>query len=362
MENSWKSNWPETKRHFIDWWNHRGLVLGSWYPPLAEPPRRTADQPPPPRTPADEYLDPAMRARRIHADFSGRVFPADTLPCVHSFLGAGSLALFLGSEPGFSWETVWFEPSMADVENPETCPPLVFDPENRWWRLTLDTLRECSKLGAGQYRASCPDLVENIDILSALRDPQTLMVDLVDRPDWVKQKVDEINEAWVQAYRHIYEIIKLEDGSSFYGAFALWGPGRTAKVQCDACAMFSTEMFREFVQPALARQCEWLDHSMYHLDGTQCICHLDALFEIESLDAIEWTPQAGIEGGGSPRWHDLYRRILDAGKSVQAIGVAPSEVIPLLDAVGPKGMYIMVSTSSARELEELAAKVEPYRK
>ncbi len=43
------------------------------------------------------------------------------------------------------------------------------------------------------------------------------------------------------------------------------------------------------------------------------------LLAIEPLDAIEWTPQAGIEPGGNRRWHDLYRRILAAGKSVQVL-------------------------------------------
>jgi hypothetical protein len=38
------------------------------------------------------------------------------------------------------------------------------------------------------------------------------------------------------------EIIKLEDGSSFcLEAFRLWGPGKTAKVQCDMSAMFSAD-------------------------------------------------------------------------------------------------------------------------
>ena len=39
----------------------------------------------------------------------------------------------------------------------------------------------------------------------------------------------------------------------------------------------------------------------------------------------------------------MYRRILDAGKSVQAVGVKPEEVVPLLDAVGGEGMYVMTS-------------------
>jgi len=125
--------------------------------------------------------------------------------------------------------------------------------------------------------------------------------------------------------------------------------------------MFSPEMFTQFVVPALTKQCEWLDHSMFHLDGTQCIDKLDALLAIDALDAVEWTPQAGIEGGGDERWFDIYRRILTAGKSAQAIGVTVEELKPLLDAVGPKGMYIMMWPASMAEAEEALAIAEPYR-
>jgi hypothetical protein len=126
-------------------------------------------------------------------------------------------------------------------------------------------------------------------------------------------------------------------------------------------AMFSPEMFGEFAVPGLTEQCEWLDHSLYHLDGTQALCHLDQLLGIDGLDAVEWTPQAGIETGGSPRWYDLYRRILTAGKSVQAVNVEPGEILPLLDAIGGRGVYLITQFGSEREAEEMADKVEPYR-
>ena len=50
--------------------------------------------------------------------------------------------------------------------------------------------------------------------------------------------------------------------------------------------------------------------------------------------------------GGHPQWYDLYRRIKAGGKSVQAVGVKPEEVVPLLDAVGPEGMYICLLYTS----------------
>ena len=210
-----------------------------------------------------------------------------------------------------------------------------------------------------KYLVGCPDLIENMDVLSSLRGAQTLLMDMVERPEWVEQKIREINDVWFAAYQRIYDLIKLEDGSSAFGAFYIWGPGKVAKLQCDASAMFSPKMYQRFVVPALTAQCEWLDHSLYHLDGTQAMVHLDNLLAIEPLDAIEWTPQAGIETGGNQRWHDLYRRILAAGKSVQVVNVELDEVLPLLDAIGPKGVYMLIQFKDEREAEQVGKLVEP---
>lgn len=358
----WKANWEETKRHLVDWWDRRGLVIGMWGEvPCDGSPHEDTVAPPAPNDIRDQYVEGELRALRNHHALAHRSFPADILPLSNTDIGPGSLALLLGSEPGFSRETVWFKPCIHEINTPEEVPPFRFDARNKWWRVTEETIKASARLARGKYLVGCPDLIENIDILAALRDPQTLLVDMIERPEWVEQKVAEINQVWFDAYQRIYDMIKLEDGSAAFGAFRLWGPGKTAKVQCDACAMFSPDMFRRFVVPSLRAQCQWLDHSMYHLDGTQAMCHLDALLEIEELDAIEWTPQSGIEGGGNARWFSMYRRILDAGKSIQVVRVSRHEIVPLLDAIGGHGVYVLTSFSTTREAEDIMRQVERYR-
>ncbi len=125
--------------------------------------------------------------------------------------------------------------------------------------------------------------------------------------------------------------------------------------------MFSPAMFEEFVVPSLAAQCTWLDNSMYLLDGHQCIPHIDLLLSIDALDAIEWTPDLKVPGGGDPFWYPIYRRILDAGKSVQAINVAPAQIVPLLDAIWSMGLYKMTQFNDEEEANALMEMVVKYR-
>ena len=357
----WKSNWEQTKARFIKWWDHEGLLVGMWGAPEAGSTlHEGVIAPVKPATFEGCYCDPAFRAAENHFRLAHSIFPLDILPTATTDLGPGSLALFLGSNPGFAADTVWFYPSMEQELEPEKLPPLRFDENNPWWLASEKIIRACVELSRGKYIVGCPDLIENMDVLSSLRGAQTLCMDMVERPDWVEQKIWEINDVWFAAYQRIYDLIKLDDGSSSFGAFYLWGPGKVAKLQCDASAMFSPKMYKRFVVPALTTQCAWLDHSLYHLDGTQAMVHLDSLLAIEPLDAIEWTPQAGIETGGHKRWHELYRRILAAGKAVQVVNVELNEIRPLLDAVGPKGVYLLIQFKDERETEQARKLVEPY--
>jgi hypothetical protein len=359
----WKSNWTETQQRFVNWWNRKGLLVGMWgAPETAACIHENVSAPIKPATIDERYTNAAFRAAENHFRLSRSIFPLDVLPSANADLGPGSLALFLGSRADFAEDTVWFHPCIENEEEPERLPPLKFDPNHPWWKNTEDILRRCAEAARGKYLVGCPDLVENMDVLSSLRGAQTLCMDMLERPEWIEQKIAEINQVYFDAYDRIYDIIKLPDGSSAFGAFYIWGPGKVAKVQCDASAMFSPQMYRRFVVPSLTEQCAWLDHSLYHLDGTQAMHHLDALLEIQPLDAIEWTPQAGIETGGDKRWFDLYKRILAAGKSVQVVNVELHEIQPLLDTIGNQGVYMLIKFKDEREAEQAQKLIAPYRK
>jgi len=361
----WKKNWAESRRHYIDWWERRGLVVAMYGTSIpANPPHAVATPPDPPHGGGwtrEAYENIAWRAQDDFARLARNEHGLDTLPFASAYLGAGSLALALGCEPGFAPDTVWFEPAWRDIPDVHDIPPVRFNPGAHWWKIHEAQIRAHNRLANGGYLASIPDLVENVDILSALRDPQTLMMDMVENPEWVEAAVMDVNRAWFEAFDRLHELAKGPDGGNGWCAFNIWGPGKTAKVQCDACAMFSPAMFDRFVTPALAEQCEWLDYSMYHLDGTQCECHLGALLAINALDAIQWTPQSGLEPPWHERWHPLYKRVLDAGKSMQILGVPVEKMDFVLNAVGSRGVFIGTWCKDAEEMERAARIADRWR-
>ncbi|MBK8021124.1 MAG: hypothetical protein IPK19_06725 [Chloroflexi bacterium] len=356
MGNFWKSDWDGVRARHIAWWEHRGFVVSTQAP--ADNPHANIPKPATPETLEQEWITPEYRARKAEYDLSRTYFGGEAYPYYDTHIGPGSLALMLGSHPSFTDDSVWYHPCFDDLEN---APSLLFDPNQLWFQRQRALLEHGMAISDGRFLVGMPDLIENMDTVASLRGAESLMFDLIEQPDVVKRLIAEINQVYFDVFDALYQIIRDEWGGNAFSAFRIWGPGKTGKVQCDASAMFSPKMFAEFVAPSLSEQCAWLDYSMYHLDGTQAVVHLDQLLAIESLHAIEWTPQAGIESGGDPRWYPLYRRILDAGKSVQAVGVLPEEVLPLLDATGGTGMFIIADAQTEAEARSLIESVERRR-
>lgn len=354
----WKSDWDACRRNLLRWWRHEGLALDL---KVIRPARRPGF--PPPGSPRDmeaKYLDPGYRCAQAEWEMAGLDFWAEAFPAMHTVIGPGDLGIFLGAQPYFHPDSVWYYPCIAD---PDAYGPIRFDPgANRWWKAHAALQKEALRRAQGRYLVSTPDLIENLDTLSAMRGNLELLMDLVERPEWVLARLPEINEAYFAAFDLIYDRIKAPDGSHAT-IFELWAPGKVAKVQCDFSCMISPAMYRRYVVPCLTAQCEWLDFSLYHLDGSNAMQHLDNLLAIDALDAIQWTPGAGRPGGGDPCWYDLYRRIRAGGKSVEACDVRPEQVIPLIDAIGPEGLLILLDNPvDVRTAEALMVALEPYRK
>ena len=346
---AWKPDWPGARAALTAWWQHRGLALHCRAP--KDEPWEAIPDPGRPRDLDQQWYDVNHWMRRTIQFHATRFHGGVAFPNVNVDIGGpGSLGLFLGCVGKPAADTVWYGPV---IEEPRSHPPLRLDRTGMWWRRHQAVLEGLVGQSRGRYVVGYPDLIENLDTLAQLRNPQLLLMDLLERPDWVMARLAEINQAWFECYDAWWPLLRDPWGGAAFRAFDLWAPGKVAKVQCDFSCMLSADMFRRFIVPFLNEQCQWLDYSMYHLDGTQALHHLNALLEIESLDAIEWTPQAGMPGGGSPEWFDLYRRIKAAGKSVQAVGVKPEQVEPLVAAVGPEGLFIITGAETESEAHAL---------
>jgi hypothetical protein len=356
MIQTWKENWALSRQNYINWWAGKGTVITMWeackkdgaphvqLPVL--PSAQTLDQ---------LWFDPAYRADWIHDFLAKTSLKADILPVANTQLGPGSLAAILGAQLEAREDTIWIR------HNEAFDGQLDLNPDNRWWQLHLDLLRACKAKAQGHYLVGCPDLMEGLDVLAAIRGNDSVLMDMMLDPDGLEAQVKRVNDVYFDVFDQIYDIIREGDEMAFC-YFSIWAPGKCSKFQSDISVMISEDDFRRFVQPYLREQCQKIPYSLYHLDGVDAIRHLDAILEIEELKAVQWTPGYGQPQGGDPCWFDLYKRVKDAGKSVIPCWVKLEELKSLLDEVGAEGLNIEMDIQTEAELEEALRIAEPYLK
>jgi len=352
---TWKPNFDESKKHYTDWWNHKGIVLSMWEHLDKEGiPYDMVSPPSSPRDINQFWFDPQWRAEYLHYCMSRYSYMADILPIANTQLGPGSLAAILGAELEGREDTIWIR------ENADFDGKIAFDVNNKWWQLHKDLLIACKEKAQAHYMVGCPDLVEGLDVLASLKGSDNVLMDLIMDPDNTLKQLQEINNAYFDVFDRIYDIINV-NGEMAFCYFSLWAPGKVSKLQVDISIMISEDDFRTFCKPFLQEQCNRIDYTLYHLDGVDAIRHLDTVLELENLNAIQWTPGYGQPQGGNKQWYDLYKKILASGKSVMANWVTIDELEPLIDQVGNQGLHINVDFKSERDIEKALRIVERYR-
>lgn len=353
---SWKANWEASSRRYIDWWNRKGFLINMWEH-LQEGVKPHADIPAPaaPTSLDQRWFDPEWRADQLNHYLANSSFEADIPPVANTQLGPGSLAAILGGILEAGEDTIWIHPSPNPTED------IVFDPNNSAWKLHKELLAACKKRAKGNYYVGMPDLMEGLDILAAIRGTDNVLMDTVMNPELLSRQLQQVNDIYFRLFDELYDIIREGDEMAFC-YFSIWAPSKVSKLQSDISIMISEDDFRQFALPYLRQQCQRIDYTLYHLDGVGAIRHVDALLEIEELNAIQWTPGVGEPQGGDPKWYDLYRRILAGGKSVMACWVGLDELKPLLDNVGTDGLNILMDFKNEKEIEEAWKIAEAYRR
>ncbi|MBQ4446126.1 MAG: homocysteine S-methyltransferase family protein, partial [Prevotella sp.] len=361
--NTWKANLEETKKRYVNWWNHKGIIVNMWeHFQEGVTPHADIPAPHPPKDLNQKWFDPEWRAEYLDWYVAHSCLKADMLPVANTQLGPGSLAAILGGVFEGGEDTIWIHP------DPNYSDQLTFNREHPNWLLHKQLLQACKKKAQGHYYVGMPDLMEGLDVLAAIKGTDKVLLDTVMQPEVLEEQMRFINKVYFEVFDELYDIIREGDEMAFC-YFSSWAPGKMTKLQSDIYTMISVEDYRRFVQPFIREQCQKIDYTLYHLDGVGAIHHLPALLEIEELNAVQWTPGVGQPQGGDPKWYDLYRQILDAGKSIMACWVTLDELKPLLDNIGGDGVHLEMDfhnedevEKALRIVEEFQTKEEPERK
>ncbi len=374
MKVIYKEDWDEARRRMEAWW--KGEIIDrvpikvtapkkgqekTWAMacafPMGSPDNSLPKISVPEVTPdnlEDYFTDPKQVIPRLEKAIEATYWGGEAFPVMFP-VSVGMVAIlanYLGSPLKFlNTYTTWSAPI---IDNWDKNWEFSFNPENKWWRKTKVLLQDASSRAPGRYFVGIPDLNGPSEILSRLREPGNLCLDVIENRDKVKKAIDDITCVWLRYWEASHGIIHQYIGG-YINWMSIWSDAPFTDLQSDFSCLISPEDFNELILPSIEQQTEWIPRTIYHLDGPDAIRHLDSLLSLPKLTGIQWIP-----GAGSPsmsKWIPLLKKIQKAGK-LQHIICKKEEVKVILKELGPKGILIETVCGSREEAEQLINEVK----
>ena len=246
---------------------------------------------------------PSYRAR-VHDDIDQVIdraiavaeatyWAGDAIPAFMPSFGPDEIAVFCGATLGWSndsGDTNWSKPFVHDWKKDL---PLRLHEDHPLWQHMLALYRRAAERMAGKMLLMPPDLHTNMDLLSAVRGPQRLCLDLVEQPAMIDRAMMDARAVFPIVWEAIRKAGRMDELGYCHQIYSMKG---AAFLQCDFAALISPLMFKRWVLPALEEEAQLVKHCVYHWDGPQrvgtCRC----------ADQVAWVAHA-LVCAGRREWH-----------------------------------------------------------
>lgn len=299
-----------------------------------------------------EYVLKQANWRMQNTCYLGEAFPA-----LNPDLGPDFFAACYGTDLEFGDTTSWAKPWLTE-QDVEDFKGFMLEAGNEYYKKMTELTRAAVEDGKGKYMVGVTDLHPGGDGLVSMRGPQNLCYDVLDYPEFLQKGVESLLPGFQKIYEELYGITtKYQAGSTCW--MGIWHPQRWYPVSCDFSCMISTETFEELLIDEIEKEVEYLDASIYHLDGPDALKHLDRILEIPGLGGVQW-----VYGAGNPtasHWIPEIRKIQQAGKCVQ-IAVVPGELEIMLEELPPEGLMYMIEAESEEDARKMLEMAERRRR
>ncbi len=286
----------------------------------------------------ERFTNPDIVYNHFLAVMKNHLFFGEAFPTYYADIGTAAHCAYFGSKANYTADSVWFTPCLDEPDasklhfDIDNCPEL--DKQ-------LSFVSALCEKSMGEYMIGMNGNCGIVDALAEIRGNDTLLMDLILNPEFVEQALDVITRAWIKTQDLFFPINKKNNGGgSAHGWMKTWHPGRHTQIQCDFSVMISPDFFERFVLPELTATSEYLDATLYHLDGQEQLRHLDHLLSIKSIDAIQWTAVAGQP----PTSHfiEAHQKIQKAGKRL-ILTPEVAELPLILENLSHKGLHLILN-------------------
>jgi len=352
----YKPDYEETRKRIEAFWERELIDRPVVQFTVLKPPDEQVPVPESTHATADErWLDVEYQTELACARLANMEFLGDTLPVAFPNLGPEVLSAMYGCPIHFGdYGTSWTDPILEDWSQLDS---LAFDWDSPYLKKLHEMTDALLETGRDKFIVGMTDWHPGGDGVAALRDPQTLALDMILHRDEVRRALDILERDYFAIYDVFYEKLRAA-GQPITTWLTLMDDGKYYVPSNDFSIMIGTEMFEDVFLPGIIRECEFLDRSIYHLDGPGALRHLDAILSIDALDALQYV--AGDGNWGYHRWVEVYQRAQAAGKAIEVF-CELDEIDHVMDTLDPHGLYLSIfGTLTRDQAQGLLHKLEKW--
>ncbi|UCF90638.1 MAG: hypothetical protein JSW39_20435 [Desulfobacterales bacterium] len=225
------------------------------------------------------------------------------------------------------------------------------DPENPWFRKYMEFAQALVEKSQGRFPVSHGPEIGPTDLHAVLRGHNQSILDLMDKPQKSAELLWRVGEIFRDITEELWKRVPLYYGGYFDAQYSLWSPGPIIRMQEDATAVHSPQLYRKLVQPVDRMLAAHFANSFIHLHSTSMFL-LDAFLEIEEIRCFEINNDAS--GPPVEKMVPYFQLVQQARRPLLIRGAfSPDELRLLMDSLDPRGLFLNIMVGSMEEIASL---------
>lgn len=267
--------------------------------------------------------------------------PSQAIPWLDGMMGA-TLRILPGNALGEEQNRPW-----------DQLTGFRLDHRHPWFEKYMEFAETLVRRSDGRFPVSHGCLHGPTDMLASLRGHGQSVVDLLDEPEKCRDALWRFAYLFEEITAEVWKRLPLFCEGYCDAQYQLWTRGPIIRMQEDAIAVYSPELYREFVQPIDRYLAGRFSRSFMHLHSTSMFL-LDLILEIEELRCLQVNYE--VDSGG-PDIHGMlpyFQEIQRADRTLLVrASFTPDELRALMDGLDPRGLYLYLMVDDMREVETL---------
>jgi hypothetical protein len=226
-----------------------------------------------------------------------------------------------------------------------------FDRNAPWYKKYIEFIEVLVKHSAGRYPVSHGMLNGPVDYAVTFRGQEQAIFDLMLEPEPTTALLERMGDFFIDVTKETWKHIPLFCDGYFDAQYSLWSPEPITRMQEDALASLSPDLYRDFIKKVDERIASHFGSAFMHLHSTSMMA-IEDILDIPTLGCFEINNDVG--GPPVATMVPYFQMVQKAKKSLLIRGsFTADEMRLLMDSLEPEGLFLYIMISDRKEMDIL---------